>query len=114
MCERSDPTSKAACGAYITGFVAGSEAAQDAAVVRRVADGVVGGTIAPTDSAMEAAATKLRDESRLFCIRSHWTAGYVGAIVVQYGREHPEALGERTADHLLKILERAFPCGERE
>jgi len=113
-CERSDPMSRAACGAYITGFVEGSSAAQDAAVARRIAEGVVAGTISPLDSAMEAAWTKLRDELRSYCIQSHWTASYVAAVAVQYAREHPEARTEMTADHMIKVLEKAFPCGEPE
>ena len=32
VCERKDPTSAAVCGAYITGFVGGSQAMQATAV----------------------------------------------------------------------------------
>jgi hypothetical protein len=111
LCQREDPTSRAGCGAYISGFVAGSQATRTADAAKLVADRVVTGAVAPTDQAMDAAATKLDKELRLFCIRAEWTAGYVGAVVVQYGREHEQQLGEPTAEHMMKILAKAFPCG---
>jgi len=112
LCERRDPTSRAACGSFITGFVQGSQATQTAAVVKAVAEGVMRGTVTLTDDAIEAASTKLHDQSNLFCIRSPWTAGHVQALVVQYGREHPDLLEEPSANHMLKILAKAFPCPE--
>ena len=113
LCQRNDATSKAICGSYITGFVAGCQATQYAAVVHAVGDAVISGKVAPTDSAIENASNKLIEQSKLFCIGSNWTAGYVQAIVVQYGREHPEALKNPTADEMLKILAKAFPCSKR-
>lgn len=114
ICERGDPTSTASCGSYITGFVAGSQATQTAIAVKAVAEGVMRGTVAPTETAIEAASTKLHDQSSQFCFRSHWTAGQVQALVVQYGREHRDVLDEMAADHMLKILAKAFPCGDRK
>ena len=114
LCERHDPTSTAVCGSYISGFVDGSQATETAAVVGRVVDDVMEGRVAPTDSAIEAASSKAQDKFRLFCIRSSWTAGYVQAVVVQYGLEHRDLLEERSADHMLKILAKAFPCTERK
>lgn len=46
----------------------------------------------------------------IFVACAEWTAGYVGAVVVQYGREHPDQLNDNTSDHMLKILAKAFPC----
>jgi hypothetical protein len=111
LCERSDPTSTAACGNYITGFIQGSKATQTAAVVEAVAEGVRRGVVAPTNGAIESASAKLHERSNLFCIRSDWTAGYVQTVLVQYGREHRNLLNEMSGDQMLKILAKAFPCG---
>lgn len=113
LCERDDATSQAACGAYISGFVAGSQATRKADVVKVVADRVVNGTVAPSDDAMDGAGTKLDNDLRAFCIRTEWSAGYVGAVVVQYGREHPDQLNDNTSDHMLEILAKSFPCDRR-
>jgi hypothetical protein len=110
LCERKDATSRAACGSYISGFVAGSETTRTADAVKVVADRVFNGAVAPSDEAIDAAVSKLDNELRVFCILSEWTAGYVGAVVVQYGREHPDQLNDNTSDHMLKILAKAFPC----
>jgi hypothetical protein len=110
LCEGRDATSGAACGAFVTGFVLGSTATQDAAIVDTVARAVARGDIAPTDAAIDVAAEKARQESRRFCIRSTWTAGYVAAVVVQYGRENRGALDENSAEHMIKIFAKAFPC----
>jgi hypothetical protein len=112
MCQRTDPTSTVACGSYITGFIAGSQATQNSAVVHAVGDMVVSGRVPPSDTAIEDAAKILRERWKPFCIRSNWTAGYVQAVIVQYGREHAERLDEAAADEMLKILARAFPCSE--
>lgn len=114
LCERRDATSNAACGSYITGFVQGSDATQTAVVVEAVARGVVRGAVPPTDQAIDAAATRRYDDLKLFCINSSWTAGYVQAHVVQYGREHPDLLGEPSGEQMLKILAKAFPCSDRK
>lgn len=111
-CQGHDPFSMAMCGSYITGFVAGSQAAQQAVVVSAVAEAIVSGRVAPTEAAMERAAAKLREASSVFCIRSEWTAGYVQAVVAQYGREHPQFLDEPTAEQMPKILAKAFPCSQ--
>jgi len=94
LCEGRDPTSTAACGAYISGFVDGSHSAQRAAVANAVADQVVRGAVAPADDAIEKAATNLQEQSNRFCIRSVWSASYVQAVVVQYGHEHPDLLAQ--------------------
>jgi hypothetical protein len=82
----------------------------DAVVVQTIADGVMRGNIAPSDNAIENASKKLSERSKLFCIRSNWTGGYVQAVVVQYGREHPKLLDEPAAEQMLKIMAKAFPC----
>lgn len=111
VCQSSNNALSAACASYITGFVQGSDATQTAAVVTTVARDVARGDVAPTDPAIDAAAAKRRDDLRLFCIRSTWTAGYVQAHVVQYAREHPETLNDPAGDQMLKVLGKAFPCG---
>lgn len=111
LCQRSDPPSTAACGSYITGFVQGSQATQSAAVAEAVAQGVKRGAVAPTDAAIKSASTKLRGQTNVFCIRPDWTAGYVKSVLVQYGREHSDLLDEMSADHMLKVMVQAFPCG---
>jgi hypothetical protein len=113
LCERDDATSRAACGAYISGFVAGSQATQTSVTVKLVADRVIKGTVAPHDEAINAAAARLNNELNVFCIGTEWTAGYVGAVVVQYGLEHQDQLNDKTSDHMLQILAKAFPCLQR-
>jgi len=112
LCERDDATSRVACGAYVSGFVAGSQATRTADAVKVVADRVINGTVAPSDDAMDAAAKKLENDLRVFCIRTEWTAGYLGAVVVKYGREHPDQLNDNISDHMLEILAKAFPCDQ--
>jgi hypothetical protein len=102
------------CGSYITGFAQGIQAAQEAAVVQIVADQVARGVIPPTDKSIDAASKKAGEHLQLFCMRSNWVAGYVQAVVGQYAREHPEALDELAADHMVKVFARAFPCGQAQ
>lgn len=111
LCGHDDPTSRAACGSYITGFVAGSQATKHALTVRTVVAGVVAGAVAPSDLAIEASAAKADAKSSLFCIRSYWTAGQVQSLVLRYGRKHRDQFDEPAADHMLTILVDAFPCG---
>jgi len=113
LCEREDATSRAACGAYISGFVAGSQATRASDVVKIVAERVISGTVAPHDDAMNAIGAKLDNDLSVFCIRAQWTAGYVGAVVVQYGREHEDQLSDDISEHMLQILAKAFPCDQR-
>jgi hypothetical protein len=113
LCDSDDPTASAACGAYITGFAHGINAAQMSDITRAVAEDVMNGNVAPTDEAMAAAGEKLEKKWRLYCIRSRWTAGFVQSVLVQYSREHPTALDDMPKDHMLAIFERAFPCGEQ-
>jgi len=111
LCQRSDAASTAACGAYITGVVQGSQATQADAVAKAVTNGIRRGAVAPTDDAIETASKKLREQSNLFCLRSDWTAGGVQSAIVQYGRERADVLDEMSAIHVLRILAKAFPCG---
>ena len=112
LCERDDDVvSRLVCVTYISGFLQGSQAIQDAAIVRALAEQIKSGTTAPTHSAAVAAASKVSDESRLFCIRrSSSPVGHVQALVVQYGREHRDGLKEPTRQHMLKILQKASPA----
>ena len=110
LCERKDPTSAAACGAYITGFVGGSQAMQAVAVFNVVGEGIVNGTVAQTDASIELASNKLNDQLSTFCIKSNWTPAYVQAVVPQYAREYSSMLDEMSAEHMLNILAKAFPC----
>ncbi|HSP16765.1 MAG TPA: Rap1a/Tai family immunity protein [Thermoanaerobaculia bacterium] len=110
LCERQDTASRGMCAAYISGFVAGSEVTRRENAIQVTADRVQKGEVAPSDQAMDAAANKAVNDLRIFCIRSEWTAQYVSAVVVQYGHEHTAQLNEATSDHMLKILQRAFPC----
>jgi hypothetical protein len=114
LCDGREATSIATCASYITGFAQGSDATQTAAVVEAVAQGLVRGAVPPTHEAIDAAVAKRYDELKLFCITSSWTAGYVQAHVVQYGREHPDLMGEPSGDQMLKILAKAFPCVNRK
>jgi len=111
-CNGSDPVSIAACGGYITGFVWGSHKTSEAAGSRIVAGQVARGMVAPTEQAIDAASTKVLEESTFFCITSSWTAGYVQAVVGQYGREHADVLDDMASDHMLNILAKAFPCDQ--
>ena len=111
-CGRADSVSTIECGSYITGFAQGIQAAQQAAVVEIVAGQVARGVIPPTDKSIDAAAKRTGEELQLFCMRSNWVAGYVGAVVGQYAREHPEALDELASDHMVKVFAKAFPCGQ--
>lgn len=112
LCKRNDPTSSAACGSYIAGFVQGIDAVLTKMAIETVAQSLVEGRVAPTDQAMERAALKRYNELRSYCIDSVWTAEYVSAHIVQYGREHPDLLGEPPGEQVLKILAKAFPCAE--
>ena len=114
MCDSSNDTLQAMSASYITGFVLGHQAALTSAVVEIVAQEVARGNVAPTNDAIDAAAAKHSEELRPFCIRSTWTAGYVQAHVVQYALEHPDLLDEPSESQILKVLERAFPCSERQ
>lgn len=109
-CQDRGPASQLSCASYTTGFVAGSEATQSALAINAVADAVVSGKIAPDEAALETAVTQMRERSRPFCIRSTWAAGQLTNAIVQYGRDHPEALEELASDHMLRILTKAFPC----
>lgn len=111
-CGRADSVSTIECGSYITGFAQGIQAAQEAAVVEIVADQVAHGVIPPIDKSIDAASKKAGEHLQLFCMRSNWVAGYVAAVVGQYSREHPEALNELAADHMVKVFAKAFPCGQ--
>ena len=111
-CGGSDPVSIVACGGYITGFVMGSHKTSEAAVIRIVVGQVARGMVPPTEQAIDAASTKVLEESTLFCITSSWTAGYVQAVVGQYGREHADLLDDMASDHMLNILAKAFPCDQ--
>ena len=111
LCQRSDPASTAACGAYITGVAQGSQATQADAVAKAVTDGVRRGAVAATDAAIETASKRLREQSNLFCLPSDWTAGDVQSAVLQYGRERADVLDEMSAIHVLRVLAKAFPCG---
>ena len=112
ICGKRDAALIAICGSYITGFIAGNQAALEAAVVQTVVKQVEQYAIPPTDQAMEDALAKVRaQQHRECCIRTEWTAGYVQAVVGQYAREHPEALNRLSADHMMKVLAKAFPCG---
>ena len=113
-CGRSGSVSTILCGSYITGFVQGSLVMHEAAVIDVVANEVIRGTVPPTEEAMDAAARKAREQSQPYCIKSDFTASYVQAVVGQYALEHPEALDDASADHMLKILAKAFPCGKPE
>ena len=115
ICENENdvPAATAACGGYIAGFIAGSLATRTALAARVIADEVMDGTIRPTEDAIEAAGARLEDRWSLFCIRSSFTSEEIRRRVVQYGREHPNlAPEESTVDHMLSILEAAFPCKE--
>jgi hypothetical protein len=111
-CGRTDSVSTIECGSYITGFVHGIQAAQNAAVIYIVADQVAHYTIPPTDKAIDTASKKAWEQLQTFCMRSDWTAGYVQAVVGQYAREHPESLDDVATDHMSKVFARAFPCGQ--
>ena len=113
-CGQTDSVSTIVCGSYITGIVHGIQATQDATVIEIVADQVMRGAIPPTDSAIDAASKKAREQLQPFCILSNWTAGYVQAVVGQYAREQPQALDDLSADHMLKVFARAFPCAQGE
>jgi hypothetical protein len=109
LCKSNDKVVNAFCGAYVTGFVQGSDATRTAAVIQTVAREVARGDVAASD--IDAAAAKRSDEIGHFCVRSTWTSQYVRAHVVQYALEHPEGLNDPAGDQMLKVLAKAFPCG---
>ena len=110
VCERKDPTSVAVCGAYITGFVGGSQAMQAIAVLTTVGEGIANGTVAQTAASIDLAEKKLNDQLRAFCIGPNWTPAQVQAVVLQYAREFRSMLDETSAEHMLNVLAKAFPC----
>lgn len=113
LCERDESAFVIGCAAYISGFVAGTVAAQDAAVVEAIAPRVARGEITRTDAGVEREIEAYRRQISAFCIESTWTPAYVQAVIRQYALENPKSLDEPAADHMPKILAKAFPCSPR-
>ena len=116
LCESRDDAI-ATCAAYLSGFIHGIQETTPAFVAQAAADEIQAGCVRPDGASTEQAIARLTKKfmsSLSFCMDSPWTAGYVAAVVGQYGREHEDLLDEAAHDHMLRILTRAFPCDKHE
>jgi Rap1a immunity proteins len=113
LCDNKHPTSRAACSSYIIGFVQGWDETLAKWVADLAAYAVENGGVAPSGKAIGKFANNVADEKARtlgVCIEKTWTAGYVSAVVVQYGLEHPGQLDRPLKTQMFNILAKAFPC----
>ena len=121
ICSHRDLGVNATCAAYITGFIQGWKTTLEHQLAESFARNVETGRVAPTvltpgtaqyeamDRFLKNAFTEETHKVGV-CIESDWTAGYVQAVLVQYGLEHPDRLNEPASDVMFDILRKAFPC----